>query len=168
MRFSFRPILRNDTSLLREWLSTPHFQEWWGDVDEEIELFFDDGVTPFIFQVDDENVGIIQYWDVASTRRYPELTPIERDYIATLKDEDIGIDISIGETSKLNCGIGPLALRAFIRNIVPKTEGDIIIDPDSRNLRAIRAYEKAGFRKMNAFQNGDEAVTILRYEPENE
>jgi len=57
----------------------------------------------------------------------------------------VGVDLSIGDEASLSKGYGSLALRAFVRMLREQGHDTIIIDPDPRNLRAVRAYEKAGF-----------------------
>ena len=49
---------------------------------------------------------------------------------------------------KLVAGIGSAVLRAFAERLVAQGHRTIIIDPDPDNSRAVRAYEKAGFRAI--------------------
>ena len=58
----------------------------------------------------------------------------------------VGVDLSIGDGASLSKGYGSQALRAFVRLLREQGHDTIIIDPDPQNLRAVRAYEKAGFR----------------------
>ena len=75
-----------------------------------------------------------------------------------------GIDQSIGEPELLGKGLGTLLVRAL---------GDMLLgdpavtmlqtDPDPRNLRAIRCYEKAGFRRVREIVTPDgPAVYMVR------
>ncbi len=60
-----------------------------------------------------------------------------------------GIDMFIGEPEHWSRGIGSHALSALIRYIFKKLRATkIVIDPRVDNGRAVRAYEKAGFRKV--------------------
>lgn len=43
-------------------------------------------------------------------------------------------------------GLGSAALTSFVAGLRADGYNTIIIDPDADNARAIRAYEKAGFR----------------------
>jgi RimJ/RimL family protein N-acetyltransferase len=52
----------------------------------------------------------------------------------------------IADPDRLSKGIGSAVLAAFVQNIRQRGHDRIIIDPDTANKRAIRAYEKAGFR----------------------
>ncbi len=58
-----------------------------------------------------------------------------------------GIDLFIGEAGLLNQGLGSQALRQFVALLIERHDpARIFIDPDPRNRRAIRCYEKAGFQ----------------------
>ena len=59
-----------------------------------------------------------------------------------------GIDLFIGEPDLVGKGHGPALIRAFLRDVVFKTYdvAECVIGPSIKNLSAIRAYEKAGFR----------------------
>ena len=59
-----------------------------------------------------------------------------------------GIDLFIGEPDLVGKGHGPALIRAFLRDVVFTTYdvAECVIGPSIKNLRAIRAYEKAGFR----------------------
>lgn len=58
-----------------------------------------------------------------------------------------GIDIFIGEPDARDRGLGTEALRTLLRYLF-ETKGlkRVTIDPEPSNRRAVRAYEKAGFR----------------------
>lgn len=58
-----------------------------------------------------------------------------------------GIDLFIGEPDLIGKGLGPAAIRAFLRDVVfaRYDVAECVIGPSVRNLSAIRAYEKAGF-----------------------
>jgi len=59
-----------------------------------------------------------------------------------------GIDLFIGEPAEIGKGHGPKLIRAFLRDIVFPTYDvdECVIGPSVKNVSAIRAYEKAGFR----------------------
>ncbi len=58
-----------------------------------------------------------------------------------------GIDQFIGEADMLDRGHGSAFVRSFIDRMMTIGTPRIITDPDPVNVRAIRAYEKAGFQK---------------------
>ncbi len=94
--FSFRPLNRQDFSILQKWLAEPHVREWWHDDlnAEEIEARYGprvDGTEPthvYIIIKDTKPIGIIQ-WYLWSD--YP-------DHAAQLGADGTaaGIDLAIG------------------------------------------------------------------------
>lgn len=51
-------------------------------------------------------------------------------------------------------GLGPVAIREFLRQIVFADPGvsAVITDPEEGNLRSLRAFQKAGFAVTNIVQ----------------
>ncbi len=131
-------MIDSDLSLIRAWLERPHVAEWWGDADEELELIKNDRTNPamehFLIVVDGSPGGFIQCYDT-STWDFPLGVP----------EGSRGIDLFIGEPDLLGQGIGTKVLSAFVTKLFESGVPEVVIDPDPANLRAIRAYEKAGF-----------------------
>jgi aminoglycoside 6'-N-acetyltransferase len=148
---SFRPVSEKDLPLLSEWLARPHWREWWGDPETELGYIKDmiegrDTTQPFIFQLDGTDRGYIQVWFVKDQqdsdwiREYPWLELLPRDAV--------GVDLSLADRDELSKGIGTEVLRAFVRKLRREGYDRILIDPDPENLRAVKAYRKAGFREI--------------------
>ena len=140
-RYAFRSVTRRDLPLLRQWLAQPHVREWWGDDVEaslaEIEEAIDSVSTePLIVALDGRAIAYLQSYD-------PHLEddhPYQDQPFGTL-----GLDITIGEAEMLGRGHGPAILDQFAEDLFAEGAPRLVIDPDPANLRAIRAYEKAGF-----------------------
>jgi aminoglycoside 6'-N-acetyltransferase len=72
-----------------------------------------------------------------------------------------GIDIFIGDPDARDRGVGTEAIRTMLRFLFEeKRVHRATIDPEVANARAIRAYEKAGFRldgvlRHHAFEHGE-------------
>lgn len=139
-RYDFRSVKESDLPLLRRWLFGPHLVEWWGDPDaalEEIRQAMDDIATePLIVELDGRPIAYLQSYD-------PHLEddhPYQDQPTGTL-----GLDISIGPPDMLSRGHGSAIIRQFVEQLFEEGAPRVIIDPDPANLRAIRAYEKAGF-----------------------
>jgi aminoglycoside 6'-N-acetyltransferase len=75
----------------------------------------------------------------------------------------VGVDLSIGDEASLSKGYGSLALRAFVRMLREQGHDTIIIDPDPRNLRAVRAYERAGFVAVPRLEGRYDDVLIMQH-----
>lgn len=69
----------------------------------------------------------------------------EHEFAAWARGETWGIDLLIGEAALIGRGYGPQVIEAFMA--LTRREHRVerfLIDPDSNNSRAIRAYQKAG------------------------
>jgi RimJ/RimL family protein N-acetyltransferase len=144
---SFRRLERTDFPLFHEWLSAPHVAAWWNEQLDlpGVEAKYGprvDGTEPthmFVIEQEVRPIGWIQ-WYLWSD--YPE-------HAAQLGAEptSAGIDLAIGELSMTGLGLGPTAIREFVRQVVfsnPEVCA-VVSDPQENNLRSLRAFEKAGF-----------------------
>ena len=162
----FRPVGPADLPMLERWMRGPHWREWWGDSDEEIRFVHDmiegrDTTRPFIFTADGEDVGYIQYWFIGHHQNDAWLA--DNPWLGVLPPETIGVDLSIGPADRLSKGIGTAALVAFVAMLRETGFSQIIIDPDPKNLRAVRAYEKAGFRVIPELLGRSGDSLIMRH-----
>jgi aminoglycoside 6'-N-acetyltransferase len=151
---SFRPLSRSDFPLLQEWLSAPHVAAWWHETLDLASVHAKygprvDGAEPthvFVIEQDGRSVGWIQ-WYLWSD--YPE-------HALQLRAEpgSAGIDLAIGERAMTGLGLGPSAIREFLRQIVFADSGisAVITDPEEHNFRSLRAFQKAGFLMTNTVQ----------------
>jgi aminoglycoside 6'-N-acetyltransferase len=167
--YEFRPMTADDLPLMRRWLEMPHIKQWWGEPDEELGYIRDmidgrDTTRPFIFAVDDEPVGYIQYWFVGHHQNATWVA--DHPWLAELPSDAVGVDLSIGDSKKLGRGLGSAALRAFAEDLFRQGHRTIVIDPDPTNTRAVRAYEKAGFKAIPHLLGGTGDTLIMQYGPE--
>ena len=151
---------------MRRWLEQPHVREWWGEPETELGYIRDmvegrDTTRPFIFSVNGESVGYIQYWFIGHHQNATWIA--EYPWLAELPSETVGVDLSIGEPDKVSQGIGSQVLRAFAQRLVGQGHRSIIIDPDPSNTRAVRAYQKAGFRPIPALLGRTGDTLIMQF-----
>ena len=166
--YSFEPVKADDLPLMRSWLETPHVAEWWGEPETELGYIRDmiegrDTTRPFIFSVDGKAAGYIQFWFVGHHQNATWVA--DHPWLAELPSETIGVDLSIGDPNMLGRGVGSGALRAFVERLLTDGHRIIIIDPDPANRRAVRAYEKAGFRPVPHLLGRTKDTLIMQYEP---
>lgn len=164
----FVAVTPDHYALLGRWLRSPHMRAWWGDPDEELGFIRDmvegrDSTRPFLIAVDGRPVGYIQYWFVGHHQN--ETWIADNPWLAELAPETIGVDLSIGEARLLSRGIGSAALRVFARRLYDDGYATIIIDPDPANGRAVRAYEKAGFRPVPRLEGRTGDTLIMQFDP---
>jgi len=105
--------------------------EWWGPQDDpEAVREGLEGAESYVIAVDGETAGWLQV--------YEENDP---DYRYG------GIDLFLAERFQGH-GLGPRAVQAAVEMLVARGHHRITIDPAVDNERAIRAYEKAGFKPV--------------------
>jgi RimJ/RimL family protein N-acetyltransferase len=168
-QISFVPVTAKDLPLLKRWMNRPHWREWWGDPEFELRqirgmLDGTDTTRPYLFHIDDEPMGYIQVWFIADNRFEPWIT--EAPWLLELPDDAVGVDLSIGPEDILSRGLGSRALRHFTETLWDDGHRVIIIDPDPKNERAIRAYQKAGFRVMPEFESQTGDCLLMRFHPD--
>jgi len=164
----FVPVTPEHYGLLEGWLHAPHMRAWWGEPEEELGFIRDmvegrDTTQPYLIVVGGEPVGYIQAWFIGHHQN--ETWIKDNPWLAELPAETVGVDLSIGEASLLSKGIGSAALAAFVRRLHDEGHRTIIIDPDPANKRAVRAYEKAGFRPLRDLKGVPDETLIMQYDP---
>lgn len=164
---AFRTVNTADLPMLRAWMEQAHWREWWGESETELGYIEDmiegrDTTKPFIFQVGGTDFGYIQYWTVADNLIEPWLS--QAPWMTALPAETIGVDLSIGESKNLSKGIGSAVLSTFVKKLAKEGFSEIIIDPDLHNSRAIRAYEKAGFKSIKTLLGKTDDTLLMQFD----
>lgn len=167
MRIEFLPLDENRVHLLASWLRRPHVAEWWGTADTAEALRDDYLVNPgdpplvrgYIATLDGRPLGFIQSYVVKGAGGgwwEDETDPGAR-----------GIDQFLAEASDLGKGLGTLMVRTFVERLfADPAVTKVQTDPDPRNARAIRSYEKAGFRRLRVVDtpNGPALLMVVERE----
>jgi aminoglycoside 6'-N-acetyltransferase len=144
----FRPLALDDLELMHRWLSAPHVREWWNDARTAAEIRAKyarriagaEPVRCYTIELGGRPIGYIQTYRICDYPDYNRHVGARQDCA--------GIDLFIGEPEMIGRGIGTHAVAEFLRSIVfaDAAIGSCAIGPELGNRRAIRAYEKAGFR----------------------
>jgi aminoglycoside 6'-N-acetyltransferase len=136
-----RPGRPEDADRLFQIRNEPGVPRWWGSVDiEEIGEEFIEADDGFIIEADGEVVGAIQY--------HEENEPMYRH---------AGVDIFL-TTSRHGEGLGTEALRVLAGYLFEERgHHRLTIDPAADNTAAIRAYERAGFRRVGIMRRYERA-----------
>lgn len=102
-------------------------------------------IHSFIIALDKEDIGFIQYYsledylpDGLSDYHHPLFNKYTQSELA-------GIDLFIGEEKYLHQGYGAKIITQFLKEIIFPHFKAVIVDPELKNTRAIRAYQKTGF-----------------------
>jgi aminoglycoside 6'-N-acetyltransferase len=146
-RVTLRPTRAADADHLQEILREPEVSRWWGEHDAKRvreELIEPEDVVVYAIEVGGELIGSIQY--------YEETTP---DY------RHANLDIFLA-TDRQGQGFGSEAIRVLARHLFEvRGHHRLTIDPAVDNERAIRAYERVGFRPvgvMREYERGDDGT----------
>jgi aminoglycoside 6'-N-acetyltransferase len=139
--YEFRPMTADDLPLVKRWLATPHVTEWWGDADEQFGLVSGDLTHPamdqFIVAADGHSFGYLQCYHLTDWNTGFGPQP----------DGTRGIDLFIGAPDMIGRGHGSALIHTFADGLLDTGTPRMVTDPDPKNFRAVRAYEKAGFQK---------------------
>jgi len=138
----FEPLARAHLPLLTGWLQQPHVRAFWDDGERDgaaVEAHYFSAaqdVPGFVFFLNDRAAGFIQRERVGA----------QHEFALWALGETYGLDLLIGEPDLTGCGHGPQVIRAFMALTRAEVAVDrFLIDPDTANWRAQRAYVKAGF-----------------------
>lgn len=166
-RITFKRLRQQDMPLFFEWAEKPYvkntwFQEGYEEVNKYYENIEGNGYDyGFIIYIDDKPVGYIQTSDLyAYKTKCPKLKGL-------FTNEDPGsfcLDLFIGEEDYLNKGYGTAIVKAFVDKLFKDFKAKkILIDPACSNQRAIRCYEKAGFKIMRKENDGVTECYVMEF-----
>jgi aminoglycoside 6'-N-acetyltransferase len=146
--YRLRPVVEADLVTLRRWLATPEVARWWGDPDHEAELMrrnlTDAAVAMRIVEHQGRPFAYVQDFDLNAW--WPDHP------FAGLPPGCRGIDQLIGEPDMLDRGHGSGFIRVVAERLLADGVSCVSTDPDPGNMRARRAYEKAGFAGHRVYQ----------------
>lgn len=137
-RIALRQLSEDEIPTLASLLSDPAVSEWWPIASEASlreDICGSDETIGLAILVDDSIAGVVMYEEV-----------LWRDYFSA------GIDIALGGPF-LGRGYGAEALHVLVRWLIDVAgHHRITLDPAAANVRAIRAYEKVGFKPVGVMR----------------
>ncbi|WFU41123.1 GNAT family N-acetyltransferase [Bradyrhizobium sp. CB82] len=157
--YNFRPMTAADLPLIRRWLAEPHVLKWWGDPEEQFTLVSGDLIEPamdqFIVLAEGQPFGYLQCYSLTAWNAgfgpQPEGTR--------------GIDLFIGEAGMIARGHGSSFIRQFVDERFRQGLPRMVTDPNPLNIRAVRAYEKAGFERVGMVETPDGPSLLMMRNP---
>ncbi|SET52070.1 aminoglycoside 6'-N-acetyltransferase [Salinibacillus kushneri] len=147
-KIQVRKLAEKDKPLLTKWLSDSAVLKFYEgrdypfDIDKVNRNFYGDENHVFrcIVLFEGKEIGYIQFY------------LIEEELKATYGYSEgniFGIDQFIGETGYWNQGIGTLLVKSMVNFLIEDRKADyVVMDPQAKNGRALRCYEKCGFHKV--------------------
>ncbi len=148
--------------MLHEWLQRPHVAEWWmppPTLEEVVEDF-----TP-LTRAGGREQGYIAL-EGASEIGYIQSYVVKDGGDGWWVDEQDpgarGIDQFLADADQLGRGLGTAMVRAFVHRLFEDAAvTQMQTDPDLLNIRAIRCYEKAGFRAVREVDTPDGRALLM-------
>jgi aminoglycoside 6'-N-acetyltransferase len=135
MELVLRPLAEADAAELRRIHATPEVARWWELPEDTFPMTDEPEATRLTIVVDGAIAGMIQYGE--------EPEP---------KYRHAWIDLFL-DPAVHGRGVGTEAVRRVVRRLIDeRAHHRITIDPATSNTAAIRAYEKAGFRRVGVMR----------------
>jgi aminoglycoside 6'-N-acetyltransferase len=139
--YVFRDVVPEDFPLLAQWFSEPHVAAWWDAAETELDAIAralrTRDMQPMIAEREGRPIAYLQIYDPHAEADHP---------YSDQPQGTLGIDMAIGPPEETGKGRGADIARRLAEEIFAKGTKRIVIDPHPDNSRAIRCYEKAGFR----------------------
>ena len=160
-----------DLAMLQEWIGRPHVREWWAGDESDLpfeefrarylpRVMAEEQVTPYIASLDGRPLGFAQSYVAMGSGGgwWEEVT-----------DPGVrGIDQFLCEPGDLGKGLGTQLVKTLVALLFEDPAVTRVqVDPDPANARAIRCYEKAGFRAVRTIETPDGvALYMVQDRPE--
>ncbi|WP_228980290.1 GNAT family N-acetyltransferase [Streptomyces sp. DH12] len=135
-----------DAELVHGWMNDPEVAEYWEMAQpvERVAAYLREQVasshsTPYVGCVDGTPMS---YWELYRA----DLDPLRHHYAS--RPRDAGVHLLLGPSAYRGRGLGAVLLRAvsdWQLRTDPYAER-VVAEPDIRNARSLRAFERAGFR----------------------
>ncbi|MFF2044662.1 GNAT family N-acetyltransferase [Kitasatospora sp. NPDC058170] len=161
--FALRPVrLPADLPLLTAWMNDPEVAAYWeldgppATTERHLRARLDGegGSLPLIGLLDGTPMS---YWEVYRA----DLDPLARHYPA--RPHDTGVHLLLGPAATRGRGLGATLLDALAADILrtrPRCER-VVAEPDVRNRRSVRAFERAGFARAAELDLPDKRAALM-------
>jgi len=146
-----RALVESDIPLMARWLSDPQVLRYYEGRDQS---FDEDRVREKYFAAERSKIEQLLVLYENSPIGYAQIYPLDADERADYGYTDTrsggalyGIDLFIGETACWDRGIGTRLVALLTRHAVEAHGAAVVtLDPRVENARAVRCYQKAGYR----------------------
>jgi RimJ/RimL family protein N-acetyltransferase len=160
-RFTFRPVIASQQTLIHGWLKQDYIQEWIHGAGLQNTLT---GLTKFIeyyatTQKIDRTSDLTQHW-IGYEGDYPfvylltsNVLKEEASEYAKYRETDglaITLDIFICDQQYLGKGLATQVIKEFLMSQFSDVS-EVFIDPEQENKKAVHVYQKTGFQVVGDF-----------------
>jgi RimJ/RimL family protein N-acetyltransferase len=160
--FVFTDFAEGHISLFQTWLAQDHVKPYWQESDSAEEIkkkflveFKTRSVYPYVIEYKDQIIGYIQYYNAYK---------IGDGWWENEKPGTFGIDLMIGDPNFVGKGFGVQIIKEFVAHVrsLESAMSSVIIDPEPKNKRAIKVFEKAGFVVENEIITPNGPAVLMR------
>ena len=153
-KLSFRLAAISDKKLIQQWWTKPHVIRFWDNSPEmwqNVENYLQGKKNVF-----DYWIGTFENspFSLLMTSEFDKNLPCDNPYAPWIDQhgKTMSIDFLIGEELFLGKGLGSKTLIGFSRFLKKEFDATaLIIDPAVDNVKAVKAYQKAGFDIVDTF-----------------
>lgn len=138
--YTFRPFNEDDLDMVARWLTSPDVAVWYRDpdyIDELEDHLADKRIRQQIVSFKGVPFAYLQDYDVYGWKDH---------HLSFLSNGARGLDTFIGASDMIGSGHGTRFIRSAVKKLFQDGAPALGIDPDPQNIRAIRAYQKVGFK----------------------
>ena len=155
---SFRSLAFSDLPLMHQWFNKPHIQEFYSlrawtekEVIQKLTPYIngEKPVSGYLVYQADRPIAYVQTVKI-SDYPWPD-QQFSEDMIQSMA----GVDLFIGEEDLLGHGFGARIMIAFLDKYIWPKFHYCAVDPDVRNVLAIKCYEKIGFKTHRQIETLD-------------
>ncbi|MGA5821434.1 GNAT family N-acetyltransferase [Kitasatospora sp. NPDC094028] len=161
--FRLGPVrLPADLPLLTGWMNDPDVDEFWAlagppavtERHVRAQLDGDGRSLPCLGLLDGEPIG---YWEVYRA----DLDPLAAHYPA--RPHDTGLHLLLGPAAARGRGLGAVLLAALADLVLRRRPAceRVVAEPDIRNRRSVRAFERAGFHAAAELDLPDKRAALM-------
>jgi len=140
--YRFRAAKSADLPLMAAWRARPHVLEWWGppSAEPDEEKIADPRIEIWIVEFEGRPFAFAQDYAIHGWDPHP---------FSYLPKNSRGIDLYIGEPDMIGRGHGTAFVQRYLQRLFDLGVPAVGTDPNPRNLRARRMFEKAGFHAVS-------------------
>lgn len=154
-------LAEGDLPLLRRWFAEPHIARVWSPPEEAVaevaSHFSRDHVAPYLIVEAGRPVGYLQLYHA---------NPDEFWAARDLPRETYGLDLFIGPSDLVGCGLGTRTIRLAVRHLSSLPDAARLhIDPSPDNAAAIHVYGKVGFVPAGEIETPDGRSLYMILDP---
>jgi len=164
----FKPMQDADVPVWQTWIAKPYIKAlWFMDGYETADYIYEkikgNGYDfPYMTFLDNKPIGYIQCCDLYA---YRTLCPEPKGLFTHEEPGTFCMDLFIGEENFLDKGYGTQIVKTFLFHIFEHFNAKtVLIDPAKTNKRAIRCYEKAGFKFVREAFDGVTTCHVMAIE----